>query len=30
VPSQQLDEFGQTQSPTKPSLADDMDDEIIF
>ena len=30
VPLQQLDEFGQTQSPTKPSLADDIDDEISF
>jgi len=30
VPLQQLDEFGQTQSPTKPSLADDIDDEINF
>jgi len=30
VPVQQLDEFGQTQSPTKPSLADDIDDEINF
>jgi hypothetical protein len=28
--SQQLDEFGQTQSPEKPSLSDDLDDEIGF
>jgi hypothetical protein len=26
----QLDEFGQTQSPEKPSLSDDLDDEIGF
>jgi hypothetical protein len=29
-PAQQLDEFGQTQSPEKPSLSDDLDDEIGF
>jgi hypothetical protein len=28
--AQQLDEFGQTQSPEKPSLSDDLDDEIGF
>jgi hypothetical protein len=27
---QQLDEFGQAQSPEKPSLSDDLDDEIGF
>jgi hypothetical protein len=27
---QQLDEFGQTQSSEKPSLSDDLDDEIGF
>ena len=27
---QQLDEFGQAQSPEKPSLSDDLDDEIEF
>jgi hypothetical protein len=30
APSQELDEFGQTQSPDKPSLADDLNDEIRF
>jgi hypothetical protein len=30
APLQQLDEFGQSQSPAKPSLAEDMDDEIPF
>jgi hypothetical protein len=31
VPSQQLDEFGQTQSSAeRPSIADDLDDEIPF
>ena len=29
-PTLQLDEFGQTQSPEKPSLSDDLDDEIGF
>ena len=29
-PSQELDEFGQTQSPERPSLAEDLDDEINF
>ncbi|HKD90370.1 MAG TPA: hypothetical protein VKB56_00660 [Terriglobales bacterium] len=29
-PSQELDEFGQTQSPEKPSLAEDLDDEVNF
>ncbi len=28
--SQQLDEFGQPQLPEKPSLSDDLDDEIGF
>ena len=27
---QQLDEFGQAQSAAKPSLADDLDDELLF
>ena len=27
---QQLDEFGQAQLPEKPSLSDDLDDEIGF
>jgi hypothetical protein len=27
---QQLDEFGQAQSPERPSLSDDLDDEIGF
>jgi hypothetical protein len=29
-PASQLDEFGQTQSLEKPSLSDDLDDEIGF
>jgi hypothetical protein len=29
-PASQLDEFGQTQSPEKPSLSNDLDDEIGF
>jgi len=29
-PLQELDEFGQTQSPEKPSLAEDLDDEVNF
>jgi hypothetical protein len=29
-PSQELDEFGQPQSSEKPSLSDDLDDEITF
>jgi len=29
-PSQELDEFGQPQSLEKPSLSDDLDDEITF
>jgi len=27
---EQLDEFGQAQSAAKPSLADDLDDELLF
>src|SRR5262249_57556378 len=30
TPAEQLDEFGQSQSADKPSIADDLDDEVGF